>query len=76
MCSFIHLHQSQPTKQTHAQEVRDVYPEMFFCCFYLKKKVKFRKPVVPGDTLVMEVEVKKFREKAAKNGETETPCVQ
>ncbi|CAK9101507.1 unnamed protein product [Durusdinium trenchii] len=25
--------------------------------------VKFRKPVVPGDTLVMEVEVKKFREK-------------
>ena len=38
--------------------------------------MKFRKPVVPGDTLVMEVEVKKFREKAAKNGETETPCVQ
>ena len=27
-------------------------------------EVKFRKPVVPGDTLVMEVEVKKFREKA------------
>ena len=27
-------------------------------------QVKFRKPVVPGDTLVMEVEVKKFREKA------------
>ena len=26
-------------------------------------QVKFRKPVVPGDTLVMEVEVKKFREK-------------
>jgi len=25
--------------------------------------VKFRKPVVPGDTLVMEVEVKKYREK-------------
>lgn len=30
-------------------------------------KVKFRKPVVPGDTLVMEVEVKKFREKV-RNG--------
>merc|ERR1719197_153438 len=26
--------------------------------------VKFRKPVVPGDTLVMEVEVLKFREKS------------
>lgn len=32
--------------------------------------MKFRKPVVPGDTLVMEVEVKKYREKAAK---TEKP---
>ena len=42
----------------------------FFVVFFLKKKVKFRKPVVPGDTLVMEVEVKKFREKAAK---TEKP---
>merc|ERR1712007_137618 len=26
--------------------------------------VKFKKPVVPGDTLVMEVEVLKFREKS------------
>ncbi|CAE7352102.1 fabZ [Symbiodinium sp. KB8] len=25
--------------------------------------VKFRRPVVPGDTLVMEVEILKFREK-------------
>jgi len=30
----------------------------------ISSQVKFRKPVVPGDTLVMEVEVKKFREKA------------